>query len=1176
MKKLFSIFFVLALMWSGNAWAQADEFTWAQGDQFTNVYLNNSNTRRCDTYRWKASSSYWVKLGFFHLKANAVNYTTPNNGTWVFPNKGEYTIQKITSTTVNSNVATAYDSKISNTWVESYITYNGSTCWYLYTTGTRKVYIKEGVDGPYIEIPTTIDYYSGGNTGNNDGIFIGSPAVYSTVSVKTDDNTTTKGTVSYAVKSGYVYTVDGNYCKHWKNGSTYTLTATPKTGYHFVCWKKGSTQISTNPTTDVTITGNATYMAYFEQDAATKYMITTAVNNNSWGSVTAGGEKSEGSNFTITATPASLAYGFVKWQKNGADFAENTVNPITVTVTGEATYTAIFEHLPEGVITVTANPTYGTATGSGSYERGTSVNISATPNSGYRFAQWDDGDTNNPRTITVTGNKTYTAQFYDLNQPLLASFSWEDDDIVVQNYGDGDSYCNSFYAPYGKYFRNLFAKTNSRSSKNFFHLCIQTAQTQSWPGVTWAKIGTYPVQVPGYETNWCGSNLYWYWTLANTDVCVAYAYDSYNLGLNELGTYLCDKTGSDDEDHSDESNYISVGDGLTCKIEVGKNGNPYIRLVRNSDQQCMVSVGEAAVKHTVTITPATNGTITVKDGETTINSGDKVIEGTTLTVTTTPATGYHFDSWTNNGAASVTVNSDVTIGATFAINTYTVTVAKNNNGYGTLTEESDNVRVINNVPYGTVITTGTGENANKVTINGTTVTATPAANDAQYSYAFSGWTNGAATVTDAMTVTANFTRIVNTYDITFKNADGTTLKKSDGTTDAVYSVAYGETPAYDGATPTKAADSEYTYTFNAWTPAIATVTTAATYTATYSTTKVQYTLAWDVNGGNELTGTYTSGTIDWGTAIEKPANPTKAGYTFAGWDSNNDGTADDVAATMPTNNVTYKALWTAASPNITLCEDCENSHYNTFRATYGGSAGVGVNVTYKRQFTASRWSTMCLPFSLDLATMIANKMYGCVYEFKYATGNANVGSGVNLYFSNAKSIEAGTCYIVNANSALAEKTSFVFSGVTIDLSKDNGADLSSPATPEASVAAYNALPGYKSEGTIELVGTLRNGILMGTATGNKYMGLKENKIYYPNTGTGSTIWAYRGIFRSTSALNVEKMRIVVDGEDKGEIRIDNGELIIDNGSPVRKFIRNGNLYIEREGVIYDAQGKRVE
>ena len=189
----------------------------------------------------------------------------------------------------------------------------------------------------------------------------------------------------------------------------------------------------------------------------------------------------------------------------------------------------------------------------------------------------------------------------------------------------------------------------------------------------------------------------------------------------------------------------------------------------------------------------------------------------------------------------------------------------------------------------------------------------------------------------------------------------------------------------------------------------------------------------------------------------------------------------------------------------------------------------------------------------------------------YATGNANVGSGVNLYFSNAKSIEAGKCYIVNANAELAAKTSFVFSGVTIDVSADKGEALNT-------VAAYNRLDGYKSQGTIELVGTLRNGTLQGSATGNKYMGLKENKIYYPNTDTGSTIWAYRGIFRSTSALNVEKMRIIVDGEDRGELLIDaDGELLNASGdAPSRKFIRDGVLYIEREGVIYDAQGKRIE
>ena len=37
--------------------------------------------------------------------------------------------------------------------------------------------------------------------------------------------------------------------------------------------------------------------------------------------------------------------------------------------------------------------------------------IQATANAGYHFTQWSDGNTKNPRTITVTGNMTYTAQY---------------------------------------------------------------------------------------------------------------------------------------------------------------------------------------------------------------------------------------------------------------------------------------------------------------------------------------------------------------------------------------------------------------------------------------------------------------------------------------------------------------------------------------------------------------------------------------------------------------------------------------------------------------------------------------------------------------------------------------------------------------------------------------------
>ena len=66
----------------------------------------------------------------------------------------------------------------------------------------------------------------------------------------------------------------------------------------------------------------------------------------------------------------------------------------------------------EYTITVTSNNSdWGTATGSGTYIANSSIQISAIPASGYYFIKWDDENTDNPRTITVTGDKTYTAIF---------------------------------------------------------------------------------------------------------------------------------------------------------------------------------------------------------------------------------------------------------------------------------------------------------------------------------------------------------------------------------------------------------------------------------------------------------------------------------------------------------------------------------------------------------------------------------------------------------------------------------------------------------------------------------------------------------------------------------------------------------------------------------------------
>ena len=57
------------------------------------------------------------------------------------------------------------------------------------------------------------------------------------------------------------------------------------------------------------------------------------------------------------------------------------------------------------------NPDWGTVTGGGSYTDGATVEIAAIPVSGFCFISWQDGNKDNPRTITVTDNATYIATF---------------------------------------------------------------------------------------------------------------------------------------------------------------------------------------------------------------------------------------------------------------------------------------------------------------------------------------------------------------------------------------------------------------------------------------------------------------------------------------------------------------------------------------------------------------------------------------------------------------------------------------------------------------------------------------------------------------------------------------------------------------------------------------------
>ena len=184
-------------------------------------------------------------------------------------------------------------------------------------------------------------------------------------------------------------------------GDMVTLTANANSGYTFVSWSDGDTN---NPR-NVTVTGNATYTAFFNSGGSTMYTVTVSSNNLLLGTVSGTGTYPEGAVITISAEPSPNAR-FVSWDDG------NTDNPREVTVTSNLSFTAIFAALQHYTITVeSSNTTMGTVSGGGNFLEGTEIEIKAEPFAGYYFTSWDDGNADNPRTITVTQDATYKAIF---------------------------------------------------------------------------------------------------------------------------------------------------------------------------------------------------------------------------------------------------------------------------------------------------------------------------------------------------------------------------------------------------------------------------------------------------------------------------------------------------------------------------------------------------------------------------------------------------------------------------------------------------------------------------------------------------------------------------------------------------------------------------------------------
>ena len=171
------------------------------------------------------------------------------------------------------------------------------------------------------------------------------------------------------------------------------------------------------------------------------------------------------------------------------------------------------------------------------------------------------------------------------------------------------------------------------------------------------------------------------------------------------------------------------------------------------------------------------------------------------------------------------------------------------------------------------------------------------ADPAKEGYTFIGWYSGESEwdfetpVTAVLTLTAKWQ--INRYTITFDTAGGSEVPSI--------------TQDYGTAITPPAAPTRTGYTFAGWDREIPTTMPAEDMTITARWTVNQYTITFKPeNGGQDIVIKQ-----DYGTAITAPANPTKTGYTFAGWDR-------ESPTTMPAENITLTARWQVNQYTITF------------------------------------------------------------------------------------------------------------------------------------------------------------------------------------------------------------------------------------------------------------------
>ena len=690
--------------------------------------------------------------------------------------------------------------------------------------------------------------------------------------------------------------------------------------------------------------------------------LTLNVNNPQWGSVIGAGDHEKGTMVEISAIP-NYGYHFVQWSDSVTD------NPRNILLTQDTAFSAEFAKSP--VIMYVCDKQMGTIDGDTTLASSATGNVSfeAVPNYGYHFVQWSDGVTDNPRTIFLEKDTTFTAKFavrqftittkavngfiigggtYDYGAQISLTASanehyhfvrWSDGDInetrqiivtkdtTYTAIFEINKYTILFVNDNGSIFKMQSCTYGSRPTAPFFHPTKAATAEYTYTFAGWTP---EIVAVTGDAT----------YTATYTATKRSYTI----TWLNEDSSLINQAT-------------VQYGIVPTHAEPTKQATAEYTYTFAGWSPEVVAVVGDATYRATFN---ATKNSYTItwqnEDGsliDRTIVEYGAMPTHANPTKQATAEYTYTFAGWSPEVVA---VTGNATYRATFAsiVNKYTITFK---NGEQELQSAE--------LEYGQI-----------PAYNGAIPTK-PA--DAQFTYTFAGWSPEIVSVTGKATYTALFNATVNKYTITWQNEDGTTIDQT--------IVEYGIVPSHEE--PTKQATAEYTYTFAGWSPEVVAVTGNATYKATFTATKNSYTITWQNEDGSLIDQTI----VEYGQ-IPAHADPVKLNtaeytYTFAGW-------SPEVVAV--TGNATYKATFTASKNSYTITWQDENGSLidqttveygqipahadpvklNTAEYTYTFAGwtpavvAVTGNATYKATFTATK-NKYLITFRNDDGTVLKSE-----------------------------------------------------------------------------------------------------------------------------------------------------------------------------------------------------------